>query len=73
MSTDADETSNADFPTHRGTPMNVGLTHSSPRLIYFQALESHQYSAKEMVLWLDAAEARRLAAHLVDLADHLES
>jgi len=26
-----------------------------------------------MTLWIDATEARRLAAHLVDLAEHLES
>jgi len=38
MSADRDETRNADSPTHRGSPLNVGLTLSSPWLVHLHGL-----------------------------------
>jgi len=59
--------------TERQHMVGCGLTLSGDVQIYLVGANTERYGDPEVVVWLNAAQARRLAEHLVDLAGRIES
>ena len=68
------DTANRAFITREGRTVNIGHTLSGdPVRVYLGAPDAGRYADEEIVVWFEAAQAREVAGHLLEVADMIES
>lgn len=58
--------------TERKHRVAAGLTNNTAE-IFLLGAHTERYGDPEVVVWLDAAQARQLGVHLISLADELDT